>query len=870
MFACFKSATCATRTLVLPFLLAIVGLPFPAAASAPDGIVYVRVPRSTTMLQTSEGRVDASFLDTLPEVHYIKGNFNAPGQLVWRHTSGNGNTVEDIIYDCLNHNPEHPGPPVQDKDTCVPMDPAVSYDGKKVAFAVYHGYYYKRFQTVVPPGSGEEGKLYHYYGSAHPSWAGIYIYEFETGTLTAWPHSNHVWDTAPVWLPNGKIMFSSTRANIWAKWVTGSVGRPQQLWIANADGSAARNVDPHDQQNALHPFVHSSGRVFYSSHQTNKVRMEVTSAGGDGQTPNNLWWLMSTDLRGGDLNAHLHAHYFKWTGINDITLTALHFLGERSSGDMCSDMYYRRNNFGAGKIICWHALTANEDPKDDRSPLGHEGPYPFKSTQGYYAAVNGDSGDSGGIRPGGGFDPSVHARDPAGLPGDQLLFAAGLGEHSNCHWAKLNVLAVYTTDGFTCDMGIYKTTRIPVRTSSAYGYGTADTEVVINRPQWHEIMPKPVMPYSEIYGEGTDKPFDPPVSNTDDSNTSYGIFASTNAFTGDLKAYPSSKTTEEGLPLPGNEDWAGPAHPEWCAQQGCVMQALVHRPGAKYENGDLEGEIKALRFWETIPNSIRHSNQNPLLDIWGQKLKLLGDVALEPDGSFKVKLPADTPFLMAGIDAKGRVIARHQQPMSLRPGEKQICSGCHLHSTTDGENALNPFAATDAGQIADRNAPALALPQGYPRDMPEFTANIYSMLKANCGSCHGGSQGSHAPILTASPAQVYRTLLNDMLPVGGLKTDKTRDSGEQSQPVALPWMTRYVNVFFARESLLYWKAVGQRTDGRSDNTRDDDFDYGTEQLHAHNALSDADLHMLANWIDTGAYRDPTATVDIIFQDGFGP
>ncbi len=848
MLACFRVVS---RAASIPILLLFLAIHPSPAAAVDDGIVYVRVPRSMSDIEIDDYQVSGSRYDTLPEVHFVKQNFNAPGQLIWRQDNGE----ETIIYDCM----EGGQLPEQGDSTCVPMDPAISYDGRYLAFSVYHGWYDKRRRLhLVPPSSGEVGKLKRSYSGSHQSWAGIYIYDFVTGSLTAWPHQNRVWDTAPVWLPGNKMMFSSTRANIWGKWVTGLADRPSQLWIADVDADGtnprnARNVDPHDQQNALHPVVHSSGRVFYSSHQTNKIRIEVTSVGGNHQTPNNLWWLMSTDLRGGDLNAHLHAHFFKWTGANDITLTALHFLGERSNGDMCSDMYYRRNNFGGGKIICWPARTANEDPSNGRAPLGHEGPYPFKSAQGYYVAVNGDSGDTG-------FGPSVHARDPAGLPGGQLLFAAGMGANSNCHWTSRD-------NGFTCDMGIYRSTRIPVRVGADHGYGLDDADVVINREEWHEFMPKPVMPYEDIYGVPEPTPVAPP-SNTDTGDPGYGIFASTNAFIGDLKAYPGSKTTSGGEPLPDTDYWAGPGSVAWCAQQGCAMQALVRRPGGNHPHGDLEGVIKAVRFWETVPNVIRHDNGNRLYNIWGQELRLMGDAQLEADGSFKVKLPADVPFLMAGVDGEGRVIARHQQPMSMRPGEKQVCAGCHLHSTTDGENAENPFSSTNAGQIADSDAPELVRPPGYSSDMPEFTADVYSMLKQNCGSCHGGDQGSNNPILTDSAALVYRTLVNNMLPPsGGLKTIEGRD-GEGGYSVALPWMTRYVNVFFARESLLYWKAAGERSDGRTDEERDDDFDFGPAHPHT---LSTSDLRDLANWIDAGAYWDPSAIADnLIFEDRFEP
>ena len=829
-----NNATFDLRTLVFSLIVAML-VPIASPAATPDGIVYVRVPRANSSIVLNESTypkyepgdedygksMGASFLDVLPEVSYIHAGFNAPGQLVWRHANG----TQTLLFDCLGNNPDNPGPPAQDEDTCVPMDPAVSYDGTKVAFSVYHGVYSTE-QNLYYQRSGAVGHLYspsmHSKWSNKSFWAGIYIYNLVTGELTAWPHQDRVFDTAPVWLPNGKIMFTSTRGPGYSAFVLGyyNGGKVQQLWIADADGGNAHNVDPHEQINALHPFVHSAGRVFYSSHQFNRVRVNH-------HTASNLWWLQSVDLRGGDLNAHLGAHRrnFELDGVQGVAVTALHFLAERSNGDLCADMYYRRNNFGAGKILCWPALA------ESRSPLGHEGPFPFRGPQGYYTAADGDSGDSGGAPDA----PKAHFRDPAGLPGDQLLVAASIGSHAKCHWSSRSTMVKYTTNGLACDMGIYRSTEIPIRTSASTGYGLDDTTLVVNDPNWHEIMPKPVMPYSQIYG--MNKPAQPPLSNTGDSNTSYGVFASTDAFVGDVRS-------EFG--------WQGPDSQRWCNTQGCSLHAVPLT------------DVVAMRFWKAPLNDRAYRGYDPLHNVWGQKLELLGDVPVQSDGSFKARLPADVPFLMAGVDALGRSIARHQQPMSLRPGEKQVCAGCHLHDPTDTDNDQHPFEDTLAAAL-----PAVSPQLGDGElGVLEWKADIYTMLKDNCGSCHNGTPGSHPPNLVGvagfdpgsdAAENVYRVLLNNDTPAYPPTDDNPSIKAE------VPWYTRYVNVFFARESLLYWKAAGKRTDGRTDSQRDDDFNFGP----AHPAhLTPAELKRLSDWIEAGSYMDQNADVDIIFRNGF--
>ncbi len=783
-----------------------------ATANLDYGIVYVRVPRSTASLRIRADDVctacdkhvgeefGSSFLDTLPEVSHILEGFNAPGQLVWLDEDGN----ETIIFDCVNGMPaEDVVPPRQNgDDVCLPADPAVSFDGKKVAFAVYHGAY--RNERKLGAGyNGEVGKL------ATPTWAGIYIYYFPTdslpdGKLTHWTHQDGVWDTAPVWLPDGNMMFTSTRDNVYQRKVKGGPKadyRPVlQLWVANQDGSDPHNVGTQEMQDALHPFVHSSGRVLFSSFQYTFARW-WDKRGHGSETDRNLWWLMSVDRRGGNLHAHLRAHY---RGVghlppnnDDVTITAPHFIGELSNGDICVDVYYRQNNFGGGRILCWPTRGV------ERSPLGHEGPYPFNMPEGLYVGVPGDSGDSG--------NPAAHVRDPAGLPHGQLLFAGGIGPSSFCHGGYVAFMPGRTRNGYTCDFGIYRAATMPL--DGGPDERDTDAELVVNDPQWHEFMPKPVLSYNAIYGK--DKPDQRELPGT--GNTSTSIFAAVDAFKGNVRAQGG---------------WQGPGHNFWCHWQGCALQApafIQHKDGDDY---DTISGIEAIRFWKVVPNKKRKDpDRNPVGSVWGQKLVLLGDVPVQDDGSFKAQLPPNVPFLMAGVDAEGRSIARHQAVMSLRPGEKQVCSGCHLHGPANaGGGEITISAPLEEPKLAPGQKAA-----------PEWKNDIYPMLRKNCGtSCH---QGNQPPDFSVGPDALYAELTNNLRPLNAEIKD-----GMYS---AVPWLTKYVNGFFARESLLYWKAAGKRLDGRTDAMRDDDFDFGAE----HKSHLDAQqLRLLADWIEAGLYR----------------
>jgi mono/diheme cytochrome c family protein len=57
--------------------------------------------------------------------------------------------------------------------------------------------------------------------------------------------------------------------------------------------------------------------------------------------------------------------------------------------------------------------------------------------------------------------------------------------------------------------------------------------------------------------------------------------------------------------------------------------------------------------------------------------QILGYAPVEPDGSFKLLVPADTPLALSILDSKGRALQTHLNWIQVRPGERRTCDGCH-------------------------------------------------------------------------------------------------------------------------------------------------------------------------------------------------
>ncbi|MDH4105892.1 MAG: hypothetical protein OEV39_07255, partial [Gammaproteobacteria bacterium] len=97
--------------------------------------------------------------------------------------------------------------------------------------------------------------------------------------------------------------------------------------------------------------------------------------------------------------------------------------------------------------------------------------------------------------------------------------------------------------------------------------------------------------------------------------------------------------------------------------------------------------------------------------------EILGYAPVEPDGSVRIKVPADVAFSITVLDANGRRIgSRHDKWLQVRAGQELKCNGCHVANRTDSHGRDNLFAAANAG------APGTGVP--FPNTNPAFFADF--------------------------------------------------------------------------------------------------------------------------------------------------
>ena len=77
--------------------------------------------------------------------------------------------------------------------------------------------------------------------------------------------------------------------------------------------------------------------------------------------------------------------------------------------------------------------------------------------------------------------------------------------------------------------------------------------------------------------------------------------------------------------------------------------------------------------------------------------EILGYVPIEPDGSVRVKVPANVAFRIAILDQNARrIFPNHTAWLQLRPGEVLACNGCHQGGTGTSHGRADLWAADGA------------------------------------------------------------------------------------------------------------------------------------------------------------------------------
>ena len=820
-------------------------------------VVYVRQARFGDMVNT-----------TWPEVFH-PGRLDPGADLMLLHPDG----TEEVLVDC---------------ETCGVTDPFISFDARWVYYSLFHDLSQGSLNTQRGDLPYQGADIYRMNLSTR-SIQQLTFGEFTPNTGAGhWDESNPlnpsneynrlgygILNLGPMPLPGGKLAFTSNRNGLVP--TKGFTNPTLQLYVMDVDGSNVEAIAPMTIGSALHPTVLNDGRLMFSSYEAQGVR------------DRRLWgiWTIEPDGR-------------KWEPLVSALTSpnAYHFMTQNSDGDVIVEQYYNLNNNGFGALFKLPLQVPAGTPKFG-SPIPALNPaieqtvqniglYPFNFsfTPWGFSAVT----------------PMTHPGDSAAPLGDNNVDR--VGKFTQPSAAPNNDLLVVWTPGPANDLN--RPTTVPyydgglyVIPDSSQIWRPEDLLLIKNDPNYNEAWPRAVVPWQAIHGTPEPAkrawlPNDGSVHSSLEAGTPYGLVGSSSLYKRDTTPGRGSAAFDGLDPfntsqnnVSSNWSWQGADAGKYQNSDIWAIRLLAMEPNTDRRYGPNSAHYgtatdyfnhanERLRIMGEIPVRKFNPDQTPVLDAEGN-----------PDTSFLVKIPADTPFTFQTLDRNGMVLNMSQTWHQVRPGEMRAdCGGCHAHSQIPLD--FNQSAANLPDySVADlsHSTPMLTLTEQGDSDLEiraenmvdvEFFQDIRPILQAQCVSCHNDTE-------MAGQLNLADLTLADDLP-GDYRRLANDSSAQYGHPPVInngTWRqtnaSRYIRKFQSRRSLLTWKLFGQRLDGWSNadhptestpgdqstlpngaNPNSADLDFIASTAHpagGMSGLSMAEKMTVARWIDLGAPID---------------
>jgi len=680
-------------------------------------------------------------------------------------------------------------------------------------------------------------------------------------------------DTGPVFIANDRIAFTSNRESGFYRF---------QMFAMDINGQNMALIGHRALNQQLHPNVLKDGRIAYTSHD---IMLQKVA--------NNNYSLFTINPSG--------SFPFILAGKQDATKLSYHYTTQLSDGDIVSTLYYNHNNGGMGTLLRfpidppgpdfenktyaedWRMgnrivrftrpgefrLTpqadAEDSPEDLYSSSADYWNHPSRQSSGRAITIGGTTvfTDKSLVKVKGRF---TH---PSGAPDNNLLVTYTIGASSTMggYGGSLND----KMERMGKDGGLW---FVPLDANStrAVGHIVDDSQIIVDFPEYHEIFPRAVVPYNRIYGtarpglnlDGTETAFvkvDPNLGVRDPrlaKGSPYGL-------SGASSLYDRETRSANGTPW-NMYDGGG-------YLSGRTYMNLT-ASGAELAIFDNE-EVYGIRVTLPIPNYPNgyyggiekwSGGQEHHLRILGEFPVRKSDSSLQdqqgnPDTSFVVKLPANTPFLFQTLDKYGMALDIETSSRSVARGERQMCAGCHVHTREgmdpfasvamqnvnapygdfSGTSALlfsgldangNPVVQTAASIYDESLAPGVTSRKSFAVD---WDNGISQLIENRCASCHG--EGESAQQLTGlrldgdkrtfdllSGSKYTREdgvkISASTKPGDGLNDviNNTPGTDRITQRYSCCTDSRWLSFNSARSSMLIWALYGERLDGRNPDT----------------------------------------------------
>lgn len=465
-------------------------------------------------------------------------------------------------------------------------DPAVSFDGKKLLF------------SMRPSGGG-----------AHN------IYEIDAdGTNLRQVTSGGGDDFDPLYLPDGRIAFTSTRPGEMDEY---NHAPSATLHTCNMDGSGIERIS-FNQSDDFDPELLPDGRLVYTRWEhfgtMNRFPLFFTNPDGTG---------------------------------------TFHFFGPHDRN------FFHPVVAPDGRIISIESTMVNEDEGPLAVLKPEQGPAdPATGTRAlHWDVVTPQVNTDGEPWPYGAF------KYPRPLGGNRYVASYTLPAAT----PEETDYALYT---FTLDQTGAGTTGDPAT------FTVGNLTFLYNDPNTNEFDAQLLAPHA--------KP--PVIASSVDHSVNYGVFLAQDVF---------NRGTNDGQERP-------------------------------VRGGDSIDSIAVIAARPTLVGEMNDFSANEF-----EKRAIIGFAPVQSDGSFKIKVPADTPISFATLDSLGRGFVVKRTHLYVRPGETfDKCTGCHEDRVPGGPFPTNPNPMAAMVAAHDLNIPKAQFM------VIDWQNDIGPIVAAKCQSCH--------------------------------------------------------------------------------------------------------------------------------------
>jgi len=147
--------------------------------------------------------------------------------------------------------------------------------------------------------------------------------------------------------------------------------------------------------------------------------------------------------------------------------------------------------------------------------------------------------------------------------------------------------------------------------------------------------------------------------------------------------------------------------------------------------------------------------------------EIVGYTMIEPDGSVMVKVPANTALQISVLDADGkRITSRHRNWIALVPGQELECNGCHVQNSGLSHGRNDAFdSAWEGAQTAGVEFPNTD-PMWFVGDIGETMAEVRARVSCTndgCSSLEPSMNIVYRDVWSADPAIAAQNADIDML-----------------------------------------------------------------------------------------------------------